>query len=80
MTTTSPVSEVRENLSEIIDSVATTGGEWIVTKHGRPVAVILSHDEYESLIETVNILSDSDTTSAIADGLADLDRPGETEV
>ena len=62
---TSPLTEVRDNLSEIIERVATTGEEWVVTKHGRPVAVILSHDEYESLIETVNILSDDDTVDAI---------------
>lgn len=70
---TSPVTELRDNLSEIIDAVSTTGEEWVVTKHGRPVAVILSADEYESLIETVNILSDDDTLTAIREGLADLD-------
>lgn len=73
---TSPVTEVRDNLSEIIESVVATGEEWVVTKHGRPVAVILSHDEYESLIETVNILSDSDTLDAIGEGLADLEGAG----
>lgn len=71
--TTSPLTEVRDNLSEIIEGVTATGEEWIVTKHGRPVAVILSYDEYESLIETVNILSDDETVAAIEAGLADLD-------
>lgn len=74
--TTSPLTEVRDNLSEIIEAVGATGEEWVVTKHGRPVAVILSYDEYESLIETVNILSDDDTVSAIEAGLADLDGDG----
>lgn len=71
--TTLPLTEVRDNLSEIIESVATTGEERIITKNGRPVAVLLSFDEYESLLETVNILSDDATMDAIADGLADLD-------
>jgi prevent-host-death family protein len=69
---TSPLTEVRDNLSEIIESVASTGEEWVVTRHGRPVAVILSIDEYESLIETVNILSDDESLRAIDEGLADL--------
>ena len=30
-------------------------------KQGRPAAVIVGHEEYESLIETLNILADSDT-------------------
>lgn len=77
---TSPLTEVRDNLSEIIESVAASGEEWIITKHGRPVAVILGIDEYESLIETVNVLSDDDTTAAIAEGLAGLDdRTGDSE-
>lgn len=70
---TSPLTEVRDNLSEIIEKVSGSGEEWVVTKHGRPVAVIMSHDEYESLIETVNILSDDETLDAIGEGLADLD-------
>lgn len=71
--TTAALTEVRDNLSEIIDSVASTGEEWVVTKHGRPVAVILSFDEYESLIETVNILSDESAMDAIRE--AEAERP-----
>ncbi len=71
--TTSPLTDVRDNLSEIIEGVSSAGGEWVVTKRGRPVAVILGYDEYESLIETINILSDDETSDAIAEGLSDLD-------
>jgi antitoxin YefM len=70
---TMPLTEVREKLSEILDTVTSTGEEWIITRHGRPVAVVLSYDEYESLIETVNILSDDETLTAIREGLEDLD-------
>lgn len=66
------LTEVRDKLSDIIDEVTTTGSEYVVTRHGRPVAVILSFDEYDSLIETLNVLSDDDTMSAIAEGDADL--------
>ena len=41
-------------------------------KQGRPAAVIVGHEEYESLIETLNILADSDTVAAIAEAEADL--------
>ncbi len=69
---TSSLTDVRGNLSEVIDEVARTGGEVVITKHGRPVAVLMAHDEYESLIETVNILSDDETVAAIAEGEADF--------
>lgn len=71
--TTAPLTEVRDNLSEIIEAVSATGEEWVVTRHGRPVAVILSHDEYESLIETVNILSDRDVVDAVSEAEADIE-------
>ena len=71
--TTAPLSEARERLSEIVDDVATTGADLVITKHGRPMAVVIGYDEYESLIETLNILSDPDTISALAEAESDLE-------
>ena len=62
-----PLSEVRNRLSEIVDEAATTGADFIITKHGRAAAVIIGHDEYEALIETLNILSDADSMTAISE-------------
>jgi antitoxin YefM len=59
------LTDTRDRLSEIVDSVATSGEAFTITKHGRPMAVILSYDEYESLIETLNVYSDADTMAAI---------------
>ena len=69
---TAPLTDVRSNLSEIVDEIDRTGTQCVITKHGRPVAVIVSSDEYESLIETLNILGDSDTMAAIAQGEAEF--------
>jgi antitoxin YefM len=69
---TAPLTEVRDKLREIVDDVVETGTEYTITRHGRPVAVVLSFDEYESLVETLNILSDSEAMSAIAEGAADF--------
>jgi antitoxin YefM len=70
---TTPVTELRDQLSEAIDEVNRTGTEWIITRHGRPVAVLLAYEEYESLVETLNILSDSDTMAAIEEARAEDD-------
>jgi len=70
--TTAPLTEVRDRLSEIVDFVASGASAWVITKHGRPVAVILSHAEYESLIETLNVLSDADTMAALAEADEDV--------
>ena len=63
--TTMALSDVRVNLRTIVDEVLATGTQFTMTRHGRPVAVLLSHDEYESMIETLNILSDDDAMGAI---------------
>lgn len=70
---TLPLTEVRDRLSEIVDDVTESGSEWTITRHGRPVAVILSVEEYDSLIETLNILSDDETMAAIAEAEADVE-------
>lgn len=70
---TLPLTEVRDRLSEIVEDAAVNGTEWTITRHGRPVAVILSFDEYESLIETLNILSDEETMEAIAEAQNNID-------
>jgi prevent-host-death family protein len=69
---TGPLTETRENLSEILDDVASTGEAYVITRHGRPAAVLLSYDEYESLVETVNVLSDDDTMEALAEADEDI--------
>lgn len=70
--TSGPLTEVRDNLSEILDRVAVTGQEFVITRHGRPVAVLLAFDEYEALVETLNILSDDDTMDALTEAELDI--------
>ena len=72
LASTEPLTAVRNRLPAIIDEVISTGGEKVISRHGRQVAVILSFDEYESMIETLNILSDPGTMSALEDADAEL--------
>ena len=62
-----PLTEARNRLSEIVDDVVTTGSDFVTTRHGRPAAVIVGYDEYESLLETLNILSDPETMTDVAE-------------
>ena len=67
-----PLTEARNRLSEIVEDVTSTGSEFVISRHGRPAAVVIGYEEYESLLETLNILSDADTMSALAEAEADL--------
>jgi prevent-host-death family protein len=54
------LSEAKMKLSELIDRVHSTDEEVVITKNGRPAAVLISPDEFESWKETIAIKSDSD--------------------
>ena len=67
-----PLTEARSRLSEIVDEVASTGSTVEISRHGRPAAVVIGYEEYESLIETLNILADETTMDAIAEAERDV--------
>lgn len=53
-----PLAEIKKRLSEIVDGVEERHDRVVLTRHGRPAAVIISPAELESLEETLDILSD----------------------
>jgi PHD/YefM family antitoxin component YafN of YafNO toxin-antitoxin module len=46
----------------------------VITKHGRPAAVVLSVEDLESLEETLDVMSNSEFVSDIRQALAELDQ------
>jgi antitoxin YefM len=70
--TTISVSEAKMKLSALIDSVCITDEEVVITKNGKPVAVLVSPDEFESWRETREIQSDADLMVEIKKGLSDF--------
>ena len=59
------LASVKAHFSHVIDEVAGTHERVTVTKNGSPVAVILAVEDYESLVETLEILSDPKATVEI---------------
>ena len=58
MAETLPLSSVKAHLSELVDRVENQHDRVVLTRNGRPAAVLISHDDLESLEETLSILSD----------------------
>jgi prevent-host-death family protein len=77
---TVPVREFRSNLSELLDEVADRRGHVVVSRRGRPAAVLVPVDEYDALEETAEILSDPDAIKALEAGLAELARSETVEL
>lgn len=71
------VAEARASFSKLVESASSTHERFEVTRNGRRAAVMLGADDFDALIESVEILGDSALLASIRDGLAELER-GET--
>jgi prevent-host-death family protein len=62
---TLPISEVKARLPELVTSVAEREEEIVVTRNGRPAAMLVNYDEYRRQRDTLDILSDPDMMKQI---------------
>lgn len=66
------LSEAKMKLSELVDKVQSTEEVVIITRNGRPVAVLVSPDEMDRMRETLEIKADRDLMKEIKAGLKAL--------
>ncbi len=52
---TLPVSEARTKIFKIVDQIQKTGSYYTITEKGKPKAVIMSAEEFESWQETLKV-------------------------
>jgi len=62
---TLPISEVKARLPELVTGVLEREEEVVVTRNGKPAAVLVNYAEYERVRETIDILSDKDLMSQL---------------
>lgn len=67
-----PLADVKNRLSEVVDRLEREHGRVIITKHGRPAAVVLSIEDLEGLEETLELLSDPKVVRRIKKANAEL--------
>jgi antitoxin YefM len=70
MAKTLPLSEVKTRLPELVAGVDEREEEIVVTKNGRPAAVLINVQEYARLKETLDVLSDPSLMQQIAESRA----------
>lgn len=73
MSETLPLSYVKAHLSELTDRVEGEHERVVVTRKGRPAAVLVSPDDLESLEETLVVLSDPELMARIREGEAAIE-------
>ena len=71
--TTLPLADARAQLSRLIDEATTTHERFEITRNGRRAAVLLSADDYDTLQDTIAVLSDAELLSAHREGRAAIE-------
>ncbi len=72
---TTSLADAKKRLSELVSAVQGTRERVTITKNGKPVAVLMAVEDLECLVETLEVLSDPDAMTAIAE-----DRSGTGEL
>ena len=67
-----PIAEAKAKLSQLVAEVSRTDEEVGITRNGRAVAVLVSHDEFESWKETATVLSDPEFRDQVRAGIKAL--------
>lgn len=66
------LSEAKMKLSALIDAINVSDEEVMITRNGAPAAVLVSPNVFESLRETVAVISDAELMAEIKVGLRKL--------
>ena len=67
-----PLADVKNRLSEVVDRLEREHGRVVITKHGRPAAVVLNIEDLEGLEETLSVLSDPKLMRRVRQGQSDI--------
>jgi prevent-host-death family protein len=62
-----PLRAVRDHLSEFVDRAEREHERIVLTRNGRPAAVLIGYQDLEALEETLDVLSDPDARAELAD-------------
>lgn len=72
MISTVSLKELRPGLPKVIKRIDDRLDRYVVTRRGKPIVVMLSIDDYESLMETLDILADPKAMAGLKVGEADV--------
>jgi antitoxin YefM len=66
------ITETRKQLLDLPDQL--NDEPLIITKHGKPAMVALGYEQFESLMETLEVLSDPDLMATLRQSMTQADQ------
>lgn len=67
-----PITEVRDELTSLPEQLTQTHETVTVTRRGKPVLAIMPWEEYEALVETLDVLSDPELMATLRQSLKEV--------
>ena len=67
-----PMTEAREELTSLPAQLSRTHETVTVTRRGKPVLAILAWEEYEALVETLDVMADEQLMASVRQGIRDI--------
>jgi antitoxin YefM len=71
------VTEAKQRFTEFVKRTEEFFDRYLVTKNGKEAAILMSAEEYEGLLETIDVLASTKEVKALSEGSAQA-RKGET--
>lgn len=69
--TTVPLAEARQNFSALVDEATATHQRVLVTRNGVPAIWMIADEDFESIMETLDVLADAAAMRDVAKSQAD---------
>jgi antitoxin YefM len=69
-----PVSQARARLTQLANELAGSQETVTITSRGKPVLAMIGYELYESIMETLEIMSDADLMATLRDSLEEARR------
>jgi len=67
-----PITEARDELTSLPDELHRTHETVTVTRRGKPVLAILPWEEYEALVETLEVMADEELMASLQQGIKEV--------
>ena len=72
--TTVPLAEARQNFSALVDEATTTHQRVLVTRNGVPAIWMIADEDFESIMETLDVLADAAAMRDVAQARVDAEK------
>jgi antitoxin YefM len=67
-----PFTEARARLTELLDEVEARHEHVVITRKGRPAAIVVSPEEWDAIEETLELLADDAALAALRESEDDV--------